>query len=72
MIFHQGNTASGGLAGMDLVGNLTQTNGDNQYVCVMVVYFTKWAEACLLKSKTAAEVTNCIPDFTNLVHLKDC
>ena len=35
----------------------------NQYICVMVDYFTKWAEAYALKSKSAEEVTNCILDF---------
>jgi len=51
------------LVGMDLVGKLTLTDGGNQYICVMVDYFTKWAEAYPLKSKTADEVTNCILDF---------
>ena len=51
------------LVGMDLVGKLTQTHGGNQYMCVMVDYFTKWAEAYPLKSKTADEVTSCILDF---------
>lgn len=48
---------------MDLVGKLNVTDGGNQYICVMVDYFTKWAEAYTLKSKTADEVTNCILDF---------
>ena len=48
---------------MDLVGKLTLSNGGNQYICVMVDYFTKWAEAYPLKSKTAEEVTNCILDW---------
>ena len=49
----------------ELIGTdkLTLTGGGNQYICVMVDYFTKWAEAYLLKSKTAVEVTNCILDF---------
>lgn len=51
------------LVGMDLVGKLTLTGGGNQYICVMVDYFTKWAEAYSLKSKTAVEVTNCILEF---------
>lgn len=51
------------LVGMDLVGKLNVTDGGNQYICVMVDYFTKWAEAYPLKSKTADEVTNCILDF---------
>ncbi|KAI4817650.1 hypothetical protein KUCAC02_011033 [Chaenocephalus aceratus] len=44
------------LVGMDLVGKLTVTDGGNQYICVMVDYFTKWAEAYPLKSKTADEI----------------
>ena len=48
---------------MDLVGKLTVTDGGNQYICVMVYYFTKWAEAYPLKNKTADEVTKCILDF---------
>ena len=51
------------LVGMDLVGKLTLTGGGNQYVCVMVDYFTKWTEAYPLKRKTAVEVTNCLFDF---------
>ena len=45
------------------MGKLTQTHGGNQYICVMVDYFTKWAEAFPLKSKTADEVTRRILDF---------
>ena len=45
------------LVGMDLVGKLTLTDGGNQYICVMVDYYTKWAEAYPLKSKTADEVS---------------
>ena len=47
---------------MDLV-KLTKTEGGNQYICVMVDYFTKWAEAYPLKSKCAVEVTKCIVEF---------
>jgi IS30 family transposase len=50
------------LVGMDLM-RLSATESGNQYICVMVDYFTKWAEAYALKSKTAEEVTNCILDF---------
>ncbi|XP_071399967.1 uncharacterized protein [Centroberyx affinis] len=53
------------LVGMDLVGKLTLTDGGNQYICVMVDYFTKWAEAYPLKSKTANEVTE--DKVTNLL-----
>lgn len=53
------------LVGMDLVGKQTVTNGGNRYICVKIDYFTKWAEACPLKSKTAAEVTSCILDCFN-------
>ena len=50
------------LVGMDLM-RLTLTEDGNQYICVMVDYFTKWAEAYPLKSKAAVEVTKCILDF---------
>ena len=33
------------LVGMDLVGKLTLTDSGHQYICVIVDYFTKWAEA---------------------------
>ncbi|KAL1268443.1 hypothetical protein QQF64_033806 [Cirrhinus molitorella] len=51
------------LVGMDLIGKLTPTESGHQYICVMVDYFTKWPEAYPLKSKRAAEVTECIVDF---------
>ena len=47
---------------MDLL-KLTVTESGNQYIYVMVDYFTKWAEAHPLKSKSAEEVTHCILDF---------
>ena len=37
------------LVGMDL--KLTVTESGNQYICVMVDYLTKWAEAYPLKIK---------------------
>ncbi|CAJ1063311.1 gag-pol fusion [Xyrichtys novacula] len=51
------------LVGMDLVGKLTKTKNGNQYICVMIDYFTKWTEAYPLQWKSAAEVTNCVLDF---------
>jgi len=51
------------LVGMDLVGKLTTTKSGNQYICVMIDYFTKWTEAYPLKSKCAAEVCEYILDF---------
>lgn len=36
---------------MDLVGKLTPTKEEYQYICVMVDYFTKWCEAFPLKTK---------------------
>lgn len=57
---------------MDLVGKLEKTKKGNQYICVMVDYFTKWAEAYAIKSKSAAEVTECILDFfIGLAHPND-
>lgn len=55
-----------------MVGKLTLTGGGNQYICVMVDYYTKWADAYPMESKTAVEVTNYILDFFyDMVHLKD-
>lgn len=48
---------------MDLIGKLTMTEKGNQYICVLIDYFTKWVEAFPLVSKTAEEVTRCIVDF---------
>ena len=50
------------LVGMDLM-SLTLIEDGNQYICVMADYFTKWAEACPLKSKAGVEMTKCILDF---------
>lgn len=44
---------------MDLVGKLMRTHVGNQYISVMVDYFTNWAEVYPLKSKTEDDVTNC-------------
>ena len=51
------------LVGMDLVGKLKCSNTGNQYMCVMVDYFTKWIEVYPLKTKKAEEVTDCIMDI---------
>lgn len=57
---------------LDLVGKLTLTGGGNQYICVMVDYYTKWADAYPMKSKTVVDVTNYTLDFFyNMAHLKD-
>lgn len=48
---------------MDLVGKLAPTRQGHQYICVMIDYFTKWTEAYPLKTKCAAEVTECIFNF---------
>jgi IS30 family transposase len=48
---------------MDLVGKLVMTDQGNQYICVMVDYFTRWSQAYAIKSKSAAEVTQCILKF---------
>ena len=50
------------MVAMDLM-KLSKTEGGNVYVCVMIDYFTKWAEAYPLKTKKAEEVTECILDF---------
>ncbi|KAJ8375775.1 hypothetical protein SKAU_G00063550 [Synaphobranchus kaupii] len=51
------------LVGMDLVGKLTPTPRGNLYICVMIDYKTKWAEAYPLKSKKAEDVAQCIVEF---------
>lgn len=53
------------LLGMDLIGKLTETKHGHQYICVMIDYFTKWAQAYPLTSKAAKEVTKCIIKFVH-------
>ncbi|KAL6460922.1 hypothetical protein MHYP_G00308880 [Metynnis hypsauchen] len=48
------------LVGMDLIGKLTVSSNGNQYICVLIDYFTKWVEAYPLASKSADVVTACI------------
>ncbi|KAL2098358.1 hypothetical protein ACEWY4_007565 [Coilia grayii] len=48
---------------MDLVGKLTPTTSGNQYLCVMVDYYTKWVEAFAIPNKSAEVVTQCILKF---------
>ena len=48
---------------MDLIGKLTETKDGHQYICVMIDYLTKWPQAYPLKTKSAAEVTECIIRF---------
>lgn len=45
---------------MDLIGKLNMSTNGNQYICVLIDYFTKWVEAYSLASKTAEDVTACI------------
>lgn len=51
------------LVGMDLIGKVVKTNDNNQYIAVMIDYFTKWPEAYPLTSKSAADVAQCIIKF---------
>lgn len=51
------------LIGMDLIGKVVKTEDNNQYIAVMVDYFTKWPEAYPLTSKSAADVAQCIIKF---------
>ncbi|KAF5892476.1 gag-pol fusion, partial [Clarias magur] len=51
------------LVGMDLIGKLTKTEKGNQYICVLIDYFTKWVEAYPLPSKSAEDGTMCIVNF---------
>lgn len=48
---------------MDLIGKMTTTTEGHSYICVMIDYFTKWAQAYPLRTKTAKEVTGCIMKF---------
>lgn len=49
---------------MDLIGKLTKTTEEHSYICVMIDYLTKWAQAYPLKTKTAKEVSGCILKFS--------
>ncbi|RXN13050.1 gag-pol fusion [Labeo rohita] len=51
------------LLGMDLVGKVTRTRKGNEYICVLVDYYTKWAEAYAIPNKSAAVVSRCIINF---------
>ncbi|KAK7156031.1 hypothetical protein R3I94_006184 [Phoxinus phoxinus] len=51
------------LIGMDLIGKLTKTDNQNQYICVLIDYRTRWAQAYPMKLKNAVEVTNCLLKF---------
>ncbi|KAF7702362.1 hypothetical protein HF521_001645, partial [Silurus meridionalis] len=51
------------LVGMDLIGKLAKSDQENQYICVIIDYCTRWAQAYPLKSKSAAEVTQSILKF---------
>ncbi|XP_019210278.1 uncharacterized protein LOC102075523 [Oreochromis niloticus] len=51
------------LIGMDLIGPLKITSNNNQYICVLIDYVTKWPQAYPLKSKSAEEVSKCILKF---------
>lgn len=48
---------------MDLIGPLKMTSNNNQYICVLIDYLTKWPQAYQLKSKSAVEVAKCILKF---------
>ena len=50
---------------MDLIGKLVTTTAGNQFVCVMVDYYTKWPQAYPLKTKRAEEVTEQIIKFVH-------
>ncbi|KAL0161291.1 hypothetical protein M9458_045016, partial [Cirrhinus mrigala] len=48
---------------MDLVGKVTKTKKGNKYICVLVDYYTKRAEAYAIPNKLAAVVSRCIINF---------
>ncbi|KAK1139765.1 hypothetical protein AOXY_G37511 [Acipenser oxyrinchus oxyrinchus] len=47
------------LVGMDRIGKLSKTERGHEYICTVVDYLTKWAEAFPLQTKSAA-VSDCI------------
>uniref|UniRef100_A0A9J8BA27 Integrase catalytic domain-containing protein n=1 Tax=Cyprinus carpio carpio TaxID=630221 RepID=A0A9J8BA27_CYPCA len=48
---------------MDLVGKLVKSDQQCQYILVIIDYCVKWTQAYPLKSKSTAEVTQCILKF---------
>ena len=44
---------------MDILGPLERSSDDNQYILVIVDYFTKYAEALPMKNQTAQECARC-------------
>jgi len=44
--------------GLDIIGPLPETSSGNQYIIVIVDYFTKWVEAQPLSSITSRDVVN--------------
>ena len=44
---------------MDILGPLERSSDDNQYILVIVYYFTKYAEALPMKNQTAQECARC-------------
>lgn len=51
------------LIGMEIIGKVAPTTSGNQYICVLVDYFTKWSEAYPIPAKTDENVMNCILKF---------
>ena len=42
--------------GLDIIGPLTKTSNNNQYILVVVDYFTKWVEAEPTENITSKDV----------------
>ena len=53
---------------IDLIGPLPLTEKNHRYVLVMVDYYTKWAEAVPLTSKTGEEVADAIYKYWYCVY----
>lgn len=51
------------LIGMDLIGKLVKTQKGDQYICVIIDYCTRWANAYPIPTKSAVDVTKCILKF---------
>lgn len=51
------------LLGVNLVCKVTSTNQGNEYICVLVDYYTKWSEAYAIPNKSAEVVSRCIVNF---------
>ena len=54
--------------GIDIIGPLPETSSGNQYIIVIVDYFTKWVKAQLLSLLHVTSSTFCLKSLQDLVH----